>query len=295
MRAFTMNVRTYSANAQHPFGGAATAKQNALVAEMGAYTAGLAIGAQVNLAGFTEVLVPDNAQQNNVTTALDDFANALNIPVGGGRHFAVIRCGRTVLQDSNEVVAIVLDGNAFVVTYGLLWFDNPVGLAWQNGAIAAAGGGYTSHLAIPGLAVPDYRYIVYVQFVLAGAPYTVGFIHNRAPNQEQKLVVMQGIRHLLGQENPPVNLTMCGGDFNAPSYYIAAGPGPGQQFGHGHNARWYYSPGPTTVANSYDYWISLLQLPGPGGAPTASSDRTPNAPNVPITGSDHRGVGIDIV
>ena len=132
MRTFEMNLLNYNANTQFPSGGAATAKQVALRNEMAAYKTAIG-GANVNLAGFLEVGVANNATQANVTNALNDFGNALGIPAGvGGRNIAVIRCGRTALQNSNEVVAIVLDGNAVVTTYGLLWFKDPNALTWQN-------------------------------------------------------------------------------------------------------------------------------------------------------------------
>lgn len=293
MRAFHMNLLTYNANTQFPAGGVATQKQQNLSQEMMNYRNNVIGGAGVNLAGFTEVLVANNALQANVQNALNDLGTGLGIPPGAnGRHIAVIRCGRTALQNSNEVVAIVVDGTANINTFGLLYFTQPNPIQWINNPIPAAANRYTSHLQIPAGAIPDYRYIVYVDFTWNGQRYTVGFIHNRAPGYEQALLVMQGIRNLL-ETGQPVNLTMSGGDFNVQSSAIGPG-GQGVQYPPtGHHRFWYYSPGNTTVVNAYDYWISHVQLMSPGGG-TAISNSTPTAPAPAITGSDHRGVGIEI-
>lgn len=294
MRAFHMNLLTYNANTQFPAGGAAQGKHQALRQEMANYRANVIGGNAVHLAGFTEVLVADAANPANVRQALNDFGAALGIAPGAhGRQLAVIRCGRTVLQNSNEVVAIVLDGNAVIQRYGLLWFNNPNAMQWQDRQIASQGV-YTANLGIPAQAVPDYRYIVYVSFTLNGAAYTVGFLHNRAPGNEQAVLVMNGLRALL-EAQAPVALTLCGGDFNANS--PVAGPGGvGQLYPpNGHHPSWYYSPGATTAAgNRYDYWISYPQLFQAPGA-TAAANATPTLPNPNLTGSDHRGVGILLV
>ena len=149
MRAFHMNLLTYNANTQFPAGGAAQGKHQALRQEMANYRANVIGGNAVHLAGFTEVLVADAANPANVRQALNDFGAALGIAPGAhGRQLAVIRCGRTALQNSNEVVAIVLDGNAVIQRYGLLWFNNPNAMQWQDRQIASQGV-YTANLGIP--------------------------------------------------------------------------------------------------------------------------------------------------
>ncbi|NEP01493.1 MAG: hypothetical protein F6K58_23115 [Symploca sp. SIO2E9] len=299
MRAFHMNLLKYNANTQFTAGGNPTQKQLALHREMLNYHNNvLPQGANVNLAGFTEVLVADGAAQQNVQQALNNLGNALGIPAGNnnlGRHIAVIRCGRSVIQDSNEVVAIVVDGNAVINHFGLLYFTSVGPINWVNQQINPANNRYTSHLQIPHGAIPDYRYIVYVNFTLNNNQYSVGFIHNRAPGTGQATTVMLAIRNLLEAQNPLI--TICGGDFNTPALAIN-NAGVGVQYPpppNAHHPLWYYSPGNTTVANAFDYWISFNQFFNPNQLQqTAVCNCTPNNPNQNLTGSDHRGVGIDI-
>lgn len=309
MRAFHMNLLVYAVNANFPAMGVATAKQTNLRNEMAAHIA--ARPGAINVAGFTEAHLPDGFNQANVVRALNDFGAALNIPAGIGRHLAVIRCGRSALQDNNEVIAIVLDGNAVVNNYGIKWFTIYMGhLNWQNLNIPAAALRFTSYLHIPNGAVPDYRYIVYVDFTLAAVRYVIGFIHNRAPGNVQTMLVMQGVRDQVLDANiaHPDNLTLVGGDFNAPAPLPLPPPlvPPTRGFRDGgpYHGRWYYSPGNTTVANRYDYWISRTEFHETGVLPpaTAISYSTPHPPNAgnhhpllppPVTGSDHRGVEID--
>lgn len=293
MRVFHMNLEIYAVNVGFPTGGAATPKHTSLRNEMVTYAAGKVI----NIAGFTESHVPNNFKQANLVSALDDFGAALNIPTGGTkRKIAVIRCGRTALQDNNEVVAIVLDGNATINNYGLKWFSIPQqNFVWHNLNIPATGN-FTHHLNIPDEAVVDYRYIVYVDFNLGIDRYVIGFIHNRVPRSIESAAIMQHIRPQVLERNllNPDNLTLLGGDFNVSP--LAGGTGQGV-LSNGHHGQWYYSPGLTTNANRYDYWISQTQLNDPTAAPNtpATSDSTPTAPSTATTGSDHRGVGLEYI
>ncbi|SHO57905.1 hypothetical protein [Vibrio quintilis] len=288
MKVFQMNLLNYNANTQFPNGGVATQKQIDLRNEMNNHGVG-----NVNVAAFTEVGVADNFIQANVQNALNDFGNSLGIHQGAnGRQLAVIRCGRTALQDSNEVVALVVDGNANIHNFGLYYFTQVEPLIWQDEETNVGLNQFTANLNLPDGAIPDYRYIVYIDFTLNGVRRKLGFIHNRAPGHDQTVVVMQGIRSLLEQQN---TLLMCGGDFNVASPAIGLN-GVGVQYpNHGHHQKWYYSPGYTTVSNPLDYWISQNQLMAPPlGVATAQANRTPNVPNPVTTGSDHRGVWIDI-
>ena len=294
MRIFQMNLLNYNTNTQYPANGNRTQKQALLRNEMNAYRA--ALPGNFTIAGFTEAFAANGAVAANVENALNDFGDQLAIPTAAGRrHVAVIRCGCSALQQSNEVVAIVLDGNAVVNKYGVLYFTNNNPIQWIDLPVTGhinAGGSYTAYLnQIPG--IPDYRFIVYVDYTIGGNNYVVGFIHNRQPRQAETVVVMGGIRNLLSAQ-APVNLTLCGGDFNADSLAIGAG-GIGVHFpANGHHPLWYYSPGDTTVRNPLDYWMSFPQLMDPAGIGTAKSDRTPNPPIPANTGSDHRGTGINI-
>ena len=302
MRAFHMNVLTYNANTNYVVGQGRTPKQEALRGEMYRYRQNIG---PVDVAGFTEVLVANGADPANILRALNDFGAALGIPAagGGGRKIAVIRCGRTALLQSSEVVAIVVSAAAQVNRYGLLWFNNTDPLVWRNRAILpVAANNYTSHLSIPQGSVPDYRFIVYVDFNLGATQYVIGFIHNRAPGHDEVAVVMQGIRDLMRVRNP-VALTMCGGDFNTEPL-SPLNNGTGLRYpANGHYATWYYAPGATSLSRQrLDYWTSHLPLispPGGPGAPVAHANGTLRWPepdtteNLP-TGSDHRGVGIEI-
>jgi hypothetical protein len=298
MRVFHMNLNEYNANTQcvPGLGGvlAPTAKHTALRLQMSNYLGTLGGGATCDVAAFTEVLVADGHTAANVIAALNDFGAALNIPVGAGRKLAVIRCGRTALQNSNEVVALVVNGNAVIHNYGLRYFT-AFPIVWQDQAIAAAGAGnFTTYLNLPNNNPPvDYRYIVYVDYTLGGSRRQIGFIHNRAPGNDQTMVVMQGIRNLAEQNG----LTLIGGDFNAtasPEPWVNAS---GQRVGNNHT-QYYYSAGLTTVANRYDYWISGVQLMAPGGLVTAAAERTAHPPSAVAgggyTGSDHCGTGLNI-
>lgn len=291
MRAFHMNLLTYNANTQFPQGQLATAKQQNLRNQM------TVIGAPAfDIAGFTEVGVANAANPVNVRNALDDFGTALGIPQavnGARRHMAVIRCGRTALVDSNEVVALVINGNAVINYYDLIYFDRvgPANVLTSRTAPDATANRYTSVLNIPNGAVPDYRYIVRVNFTLNGHMYDIGFVHNRAPGNDHVAVVMPWIRTMLEQGT----LGLCGGDFNTT-------PPAGVVNGNGillpvnvHRQNAYYSPGLTTVANPYDYWIggnAVLNAPPGGGV--ASAGRTAHPPAPGVTGSDHCGVWINI-
>lgn len=287
MKTFQMNLLNYNANTQFPNGGVATQKQINLRTEMNNHGVG-----DVNVAAFTEVGVANNYTQANVQNALNDFGNSLNIAQGAnGRQIAVIRCGRTALQDSNEVVALVVDGNANIHNYGLYYFTQVAPLEWQNRVTGVGLNQFTTDLNLPPNALVDYRYIVYIDFTLNGVRQKLGFIHNRAPGHDQTVVVMQGIRSLLEQQN---TLLMCGGDFNVSSPAIGLN-GTGEQYpNNGHHRLWYYSPGDTTVANPLDYWISQNQLMAPPGVVVAHAGKTPSIPSLANTGSDHRGVWIDI-
>jgi hypothetical protein len=332
MHAFHMNLNVYTANVQFPAAGAMTAKQTALRTEMAAYNA---LHGPVNVAGFTEVGVPDTATPANVVNALGDLGAALGIPPGAAnpRHIAVIRCGRTALADNREVVAIVLDGNATLVTFRLLYFvieHQRINWRWlpiPPPPAPPAIANYTQYLAKPAEPHPvDYRFIVSVSFTLSGNAHNIGFIHNRAPGQREAEWVMNSIRNLMEGGYPapaaapgfggppppawPFQPVLLGGDFNvaapAAARPPAAAPGAGTRVG-GHHPLWYYSTGNTTLANPLDYWIAPLQQFAPGGPPPpapAVSNATPNPPlaRAPaagaaggvVTGSDHRGIGIDI-
>ena len=288
-----MNLLVYNANTQYPNGGAPTPKQTNLANEMNLYQGA---HGNVDVAGFTEVRVPNNtaATQANVSNALNNLGTQLGVPTdgGGNRQIAVIRCGRTALQDIKEVVAIVLDGNALNVNFGLLYFTvngTSVG-PWINLPVAATPN-YTSYLEIPSDMPADYRFIVYTTYTLGASIYTVGFAHNRAPQQEEKLIFMDKMRQLMKDGAPNIALNMLGGDFNsAPQCTPAVLGEPCTHDGE----LFYWTTGNTTVANRYDWWISkdLVQQPGGGNA---VSNATPNAPDPNVTGSDHRGIGIDFV
>ena len=291
MRAFTMNLLSYSPNGQFPLFQAApnplATKHGLLRQELSIYNP---MGAPVNVAGFTEVFVTDNALRVNVEGALNDLGDQLQIPLMlGNRYISVIRCGFSALQpNGSEVVAIVLDGNATNVCYYVSWFVPGYG-DFFTPLRPMAGNYYVAHLQrIAGWAA-DYRYIVGVMFRLNGRNYNVAFFHNRQPGAIENMVAMGRARLLLGRRG---NETMLlGGDFNtAPDCLIL----PACVAGHGRNRRAYYSINAnTTTANNFDWWMSNTILRNQ--LVDAQCDATPTVPpGRLVTGSDHRGVGIEI-
>jgi len=299
MRAFTMNLLNYNANTMSPAGGAAHAKHLLLAAELQNYQNNVIGAAIVNVAGFTEVFVADGANQNNVINALDHLGIQLAIPpAAGGRYVAVLRCGYSALQpNGNEVVAIVLDGNAINVQYYVASFNPPQGLPppWTftnvpgPAALPPAVVRYTAYLQRPALWVADYRYIVGVTFQLGGVNYHVGFFHNRQPGAIEGAAALGRAR-----QHVEAHATMLlGGDFNATPGCINANP---CRNGMNHQLTYYSTLANTTVANNYDWWMSLNTFHlGPFGALNpAQCNATPTAPTADDTGSDHRGVGIEI-
>lgn len=295
MRAFTMNLLQYNADAAFQLGQAPTNKQQLLSAELANYSNNVINATPVNIAGFTEVNVANNALQGNVENALNDLSNSLNIPQDnlGNRHIAVIRCGYTALQPNTpEVVAVVVDGNANIINYYIDWFVPPQGLQpgdYRTPIQPALVGNYTASLqSIQGWTA-DYRYIVGVEFSLVGINYNVAFFHNRQPGVAEQGVAMSFARRTLGNfQNANMLL---GGDFNTTP--LCAFNNPCVAGYHPHTQRTYYSIGAnTTVANNYDWWISAHTLNN--GLVNAQCDATPSFPGALLTGSDHRGVGIEI-
>ena len=296
MRAFTMNLLNYNANTAFPLGLLALQKQVDLRAELTRYSQGIN-QAPVHVAGFTEVFVAGNAFPGNVQNALNDLADALLIPVNNhNRHIAVIRCGYSALQpNGNEVVAIVLDGNATAVQHHIYWFT-PGGNPNQMSIVNI--GNYTAYLQQYYAWTPDYRYVVGVDFSLNGVDYNIAFFHNRQPGSNEQGVGMIFARNLVHQNQ---NLLL-GGDFNTGPLCANANPCVA---GYHHQTTYYSTLNNTTVASNYDWWMSCNTFMVNGIA--AQCDATPNVPlsippainagNVPppiVTGSDHRGVGISI-
>ncbi|MBD2016611.1 hypothetical protein H6F96_21905 [Microcoleus sp. FACHB-53] len=295
MRAFHMNLLNYNANTMFPLNGNQTPKHTRIQDELNNYRNNV-MGQQnnVDVAGFTEVFVATGANPNNVINALGNLGDALGIPrVGGNHQIAVVRCGFTALQpNGNEVVAIVLNGNAIIANYYIAAYCPPQAVqpGWHETTIVAAQAGYTSHLVQEPYMVADYRYIVGVEFSLGGTNYDIAFIHNRQPGAEQGTVMMGQIRNYLGQATN-ANMLL-GGDFNLDPLCQNANP---CSSGAGANARWYYSNGATTAAdNPRDWWISANQfLNGQQPAQCNVTPTMPN-PNTTGTGTDHRGIGITI-
>ncbi|MGJ8678344.1 MAG: hypothetical protein ACSHX0_12570 [Akkermansiaceae bacterium] len=296
MHIFHQNLLNYNANTQDPAGGVPTPKQGLITAELGLYQANYG---NVDIAGFTEVFVANGATQANIESALNNLGASLGIPTdgAGNRNLAVIRCGRSALQNSNEVVGIVLDGNATNITYYVDSFETNGGPpTWSKTTIPSAGN-FTSYLQLPADWMPDYRYPVVVDYDLGGNSYSIGFIHNRRPSSLESAITLGYLRTYIegfAPENGGEYIDPCtllGGDFNTTPDCLTANP---CTTGGHHPLTFYSILANTTIANNYDWWMSNGQPLQSGGA-NATCNATPTVPpTLAGTGSDHRGVGIDI-
>lgn len=281
---FHMNLQTYNANTAYPAVGAGagirTPKQIQLNATLNAYQVA---NGPVEVAGFTEVFIADGHNPANVSQALNDLATNLGIPTNGAgaRHIFAARCGSSALMNSTEVVAIVINGNAVINDTGQAAFymyqmcGRPITLECVYVPP------FTVVLNGPWMQPLDYRCIVYAGYTLGGITRRIGFAHNVYVQEINRAFFMRLVRPMMRFSN----LNVCGGDFNAAPAANVLSP---------RRRQFYYDPGvPTTAGgNIYDWWTTTAAQTAPGGgAPIVTY--TAAAPGG-MTGSDHRGVGLQI-
>eukprot|EP01130_Rhizamoeba_saxonica_P002452 TRINITY_DN12249_c0_g1_i1.p1 TRINITY_DN12249_c0_g1~~TRINITY_DN12249_c0_g1_i1.p1 ORF type:complete len:318 (+),score=35.06 TRINITY_DN12249_c0_g1_i1:95-1048(+) len=293
--AFHWNLNVYNANTQHPVNQNPKTQHTALCNIAQNYTQN--VTPTVNVAGFTEVLVANNATPANVKKCLNEIGDGLNIPkVGGNRYTAVIRCGRSALNESSETVAILLDGNATNIQYNLDSFEiqGNQPSKWMNTPINCVG--YDTMFVTseyPSFWQADYRFPVSVSFTLNGQQYNIGFVHNRRPGEVHTGVLMDNLRkYMEGKTNIKAPPNLLGGDFNITPACNQANKCIYPPNGH-HKFAYYSSGANTTPAHNYDYFISkeANAINQPIVTVTQTAPLANGGPNH-ITGSDHRGVGI---
>ncbi|CAK8162399.1 putative Endonuclease/exonuclease/phosphatase domain-containing protein [Candidatus Xenohaliotis californiensis] len=291
MKAFHMNLLNFSASNINYWNGKNPQGKLALLAnELDEYHGHLKTN--VDIAGFTEVGIPNNpdsSQLQRMINSLSLLSDALRIPtinIGGVnvRYVLIVKCGQTALGTDNECVAIVLNGNALNVNCFIDSFT--VGSFIWNRSAVNINNFFALQLSQPNPNTPDYRYPVGADFSLNGTKYTIGFIHNRAPGNNHVAVTLAQLRTRVRN-----NFTLIGGDFNTAP--LCSHPNTCQE-GRARNCNTYYHTGAnTTSANNYDWWLGGTNILNANGV-AAKCNATPNTPGVHTTGSDHRGIGIDI-
>lgn len=292
MRIFHMNLQNYNANTQFPHQGQATNKHQHLINTIHQENGNRV----VDVAGFTEVFMANNVNQNNVANAFTSFSNALNIP---NPRLISIRCGRSALQDSTEVVSILLRGDLPIAQVGILYNN---GNGWVDREITHElnlnnNNYYYFYNDLQPNQAPDFRSLIYVN-IHNNNPFRIGFIHNRQPGADQARITMQHIFNCMenGQNNND-GLQLVGGDFNCPPLFYNANNDNDQfnggrevVYGNHHPIR-FYSPGLTTTANPYDYWFSFRQLNDPANQNLRALSTSTNLGG----GSDHKGIFLDFI